>query len=79
MFIIQIVIIESLFLLFTYLTVKLLRLCPLFIFSIGFIFRLTDNKVLIDLGYYFTEYSFLFIYILFAITFFLGQLRYWKK
>lgn len=52
---------------------------PLFIFSLGFFLRLTSSKPLINMGYYFTDFTSLFIYCLFAITFLLGQLKYWKK
>jgi len=52
---------------------------PLFFFCLGFILRLTEAKPLVDTGYFFTEFSYLFIYTLFAIFLFLGQIRYWKK
>jgi hypothetical protein len=54
-------------------------LVPLFFFCLGFSLRLTEAKPLVDLGYFFTEFSYLFVYTLFAIFLFLGQVKYWKK
>jgi len=55
-----------------------LFLLPIFSFAIGFSLRLTSEKFLIDIGFFFTDFSFLFVYLLFAIALILGQLRYWK-
>lgn len=52
---------------------------PLIIFVSGFSLRLSDNKQFIDLGFYFTEVSNLFLFLLFVLALFLGQVRYWKK
>ena len=54
-------------------------LVPLFFFCLGFSLRLTEAKALVDTGYFLTEFSYLFVYTLFAIFLFLGQIRYWKK
>ena len=53
-------------------------LLPLFLFVIGFLLRLTGDKFLIDIGFFFTDFSFLFAYLLTAIALILGQLKYWK-
>jgi len=91
MFAYQILMIFLLFGLFSILTIILLKkfgvggakgiffLVPLFFFCLGFILRLTEAKPLVDTGYFLTEFSYLFIYTLFAIFLFLGQIRYWKK
>jgi len=57
----------------------LLFIFPLFIFTLGFSMRLTEIKSMVGLGFFFTDFSFLFVYLLFAIALMLGQLRYWKK
>jgi len=51
---------------------------PLLIYTIGFTLRLTKIEDLIDLGYFFTEFSTLFVTILFSLCMYLGQLRYWR-
>ena len=51
---------------------------PLFIFSVGFAFRLSDIKQLVDFGFFFTEISYLFTYLLFTAALILGQKKYWK-
>lgn len=91
MFIIQIVSIAILFLIFTYLVIQLFKqfnrqwnnslifIIPLFIFTIGFVLRIIGTKSLVDLGFFFTDFSSLFIYTLFAICVYFGQLKYWKK
>ena len=55
-----------------------LFLMPLFTFVIGFSLRLNGDKFLVDLGLFFTDFSFLFAYLLTAIALILGQLKYWK-
>lgn len=52
---------------------------PLLIYSGGYMLRFSGNKPLINIGYYMTDYSFMFVYTIFAISILLGQLRYWKK
>jgi len=51
---------------------------PLLVFALGFALRLTDQKELIDTGFFLTDYSSLFVYLLFAACLVLGQLKYWK-
>jgi len=51
---------------------------PLLIYAVGFALRLTKTEDLIDLGYFFTEFSALFVTILFSLCMYLGQLRYWR-
>ena len=52
---------------------------PLSFFCIGFLMRLSLNQGLIDLGFFFTESSVMFLTVLFSIALFLGQLKYYKK
>lgn len=52
---------------------------PLLLFTAGFSLRLTGIKELVDIGFFLTDFSFLFTYLLFASSFVLGQLKYWKK
>jgi len=52
---------------------------PLFVFSLGFIFRLSESSWVVDLGFFLTEFSGLFVSILFSVCLSLGQLKYWKK
>jgi len=54
-------------------------LIPLRLFCFGYILRLTDYQSIIDIGYFFTDISFLLIYVTFATGVILGQLKYWKK
>jgi len=54
-------------------------ICPILIFSLGFLLRLSEKEELIDLGYFLTGISVLFLSVLFAIFLFLGQLKYWKN
>lgn len=56
-----------------------LLLLPLIIFPAGFFLRLTAVKELADIGFFLTEFSFLFVYVIFAASLVLGQLRYWGK
>lgn len=51
---------------------------PLFAFTTGFSLRLSGFQPWIDLGFFFTDFAFLFVYMVFAIAFLLGQVRYWK-
>ncbi len=52
---------------------------PLVIFSLGFSLRLSGKTALVDLGFCLTEFSSLFVSVLFTAFLFLGQLKYWKK
>jgi len=40
--------------------------------------RLSESQRVVDLGYFFTDLSFLFTYILFTATLILGQKKYWR-
>ena len=51
---------------------------PLLLFPIGFSLRLSGIPEQVDMGFFFTEFSFLFVYLVFALSFLLGQVRYWK-
>jgi hypothetical protein len=50
---------------------------PILLFAFGFTLRLAQDKELIDLGFFFTEFSFLFTYLLFTVALLLGQVKYW--
>ena len=56
---------------------------PLFIalllFAAGFYFRISGEKELVDLGFFFTESSTLFISVMFTTALIMGQERYWKN
>ncbi|MBI4043289.1 MAG: hypothetical protein HY393_00595 [Candidatus Diapherotrites archaeon] len=52
-------------------------LFPLALFGLGFVLRLTAEPALIDIGFFFTEFSYLFIYVLFTLSLVLGQVKYW--
>jgi len=51
---------------------------PLITYSLGFYLRIGQNQDLIDLGFFFTELSSLFVTIIFSICLFLGQIKYWQ-
>ncbi len=51
---------------------------PLVLFVIGFTLRISGNNLLIDLGYFFTEFTALFVSTLFVIFLCVGQIKYWK-
>lgn len=61
------------------LKLPLMLFVPIVTFSFGFIMRLSENKQIVDLGFFFTESATIFIYILFTSVLILGQLKYWKK
>ncbi|OGG06159.1 hypothetical protein A2872_04285 [Candidatus Gottesmanbacteria bacterium RIFCSPHIGHO2_01_FULL_42_12] len=61
------------------LSLPLILMFPIIIFSLGFALRLTNNKTIIDVGYFVTDSSSAFISILFTGAIILGQLKYWKK
>lgn len=65
--------------LFARLDITIFFLVPLAMFSIGFCLRLSGNTDIVDLGYFFTESSYLIVYILFSIAIVLGQIRYWRR
>lgn len=54
-------------------------LFPLIAFALGFSLRLSGIPKIIDIGFFFTDFGFLFVYLLFALAFLLGQIKYWKK
>jgi hypothetical protein len=49
------------------------------IFSLGFILRLSGQKSIIDIGYFLTDSSSIFLYALFTGALMLGQIKFWKK
>ena len=51
---------------------------PLLTYVTGFTLRLSGHKELVDLGFFFTEFSTLFVTILFSLCLYLGQIKYWK-
>lgn len=91
MFIYQILIIISLFIaygiciffffrLFTKkLNLPLILIMAIMIFSLGFILRLSGQKSIIDIGYFLTDSSSIFLYALFTGALMLGQIKFWKK
>lgn len=48
------------------------------LFSVGFGFRLGQDKEIVDFGFFLTEISYLFTYLLFTAALMLGQKKYWK-
>lgn len=56
----------------------LIFLFPLLSYLIGFSLRITGSKQLIDLGFFFTEFSTIFVTVLFTLCLYLGQAKYWK-
>ncbi len=55
-------------------TVVLMAVAALF--SIGFALRLSQDAVVVDLGFYFTDLAFLLAYLLIAVAALLGQAKY---
>jgi len=49
------------------------------IYSLGFLMRLVGNKEGVDLGFFLTDFSALFLTALFTASLLLGQIKYWKK
>lgn len=54
-------------------------LFPFIVFPVGFSLRLTGIQEMIDTGFFLTDFSFLFVYLLTGMSLVLGQLKYWKK
>ena len=52
---------------------------PLFLFVLGFYLRLQKDAGAVDMGFFFTEISGIFLTMLFVIALLLGQIKYWKK
>ncbi len=59
--------------------IKAVLFLPLLLFVLGFLMRLTEDKAIVDTGFFFTDFSYIFVYLLFALSFLLGQFKYWKK
>lgn len=57
----------------------LVFMVPFSFFTIGYYLRLSGIQETTDLGFFLTDSSFLFVYILFSFFLMLGQLKYWKK
>jgi hypothetical protein len=55
----------------------LIFICPLITYALGFYWRMLADKNLVDLGFFFTEFSTLFVTILFTLFLYLGQVKYW--
>jgi len=51
---------------------------PLLTYATGFTLRISGVKELIDLGFFFTEFSTIFVTVLFSLCMYLGQVKYWK-
>ncbi len=49
------------------------------VYSVGFLMRLNGNKEQVDLGFFLTDFSALFLTALFTASLLLGQIKYWKK
>jgi len=90
MWIIQICSIIAIFFTVSFLILRLLKrfgridiavyfILPIFIYCLGFALRLSGKTELIDLGYFFTEGTYIIIYTIFSLAILLGQLKYWKK
>jgi hypothetical protein len=58
---------------------KAVVMFPPALFTLGFSLRLSGLQPAVDLGFFMTDFSFLFTYLVFASSFVLGQLKYWKK
>jgi len=52
---------------------------PVMLFIFGYFLRINGNKWQIDLGYFLTDTSSLFLYAVFTGSLILGQMKYWKK
>lgn len=61
---------------------QLIDFFPLFLvlclFAFGFGLRLSGKQAFIDFGYFLTDISYLFTYLLFTAALILGQKKYWK-
>ncbi len=52
---------------------------PLAMLTLGYYLRLSGHQPAVDIGFFLTDGSFLFTYLLFALFLLLGQLKYWGK
>lgn len=50
---------------------------PVLLFLVGFILRLSDAKEYVDVGFFFTEYAFLYGSVLLWFAMLAGQIKYW--
>jgi len=56
--------------------ITIVFLAVVLLFSAGFAMRLGGNGEIVDLGFYFTDFSFLMAYLLIAVAALLGQVKY---
>jgi hypothetical protein len=56
----------------------LIFIVPLLTYVVGFSLRLSSIKGLVDLGFFLTEFSTIFVTVLFTLCLYLGQVRYWR-
>ncbi len=56
----------------------LIFIVPLLTYVVGFSLRLSSVKGLVDLGFFLTEFSTIFVTVLFTLCLYLGQVRYWR-
>lgn len=54
-------------------------LAPVIMFCLGYGLRFSENKDLIDMGYFLTDISSMLIFLFLAAASFLGQLKYYKE
>jgi hypothetical protein len=52
---------------------------PMAVFGFGYCLRFSGKPPIIDLGFFLTDFSGLFVSVLFTTFLLLGQLKYWKK
>lgn len=60
-------------------SIILLLNLPVLLFITGYFLRINGSKWEIDLGYFMTDSSSIFLYALFTGSLILGQIKYWKK
>ena len=60
-------------------TFSLLLIIPITVFSLGYVLRLTGSKPIVDVGFFFTDSAYIFIYSLFTSALVIGQIKFWKK
>jgi len=59
--------------------IGLLLIIPVSLFVLGYLFRINGNEWQIDLGFFLTDSSSIFLYALFTGALILGQMKFWKK
>ena len=67
---------KTLFRQFLHAKILWLLAVPLLVFTIGFLLRLSNMQPLIDIGYYFTDVSYLVLAAIYTTALYLGQLKY---